>query len=82
MTKDEEKEAYLNELGIEVLRFEDKEVLGDIDNVMAVLLDYIEKRGIIYSTFPLSKEGRGCVMVGHYNPQYHNMFLLTNYDDR
>lgn len=47
MTKDEEKEAYLNELGIEVLRFEDKEVLGDIDNVMAVLLDYIEKRGII-----------------------------------
>lgn len=44
MKKDEEKEAYLNEMGIEVLRFEDKEVLGDIDNVMAVLLDYIERR--------------------------------------
>lgn len=41
MRKDEEKEAYLNELGIEVLRFEDKEILGDIDNVMAVLLDLI-----------------------------------------
>ena len=48
MRKDEEKETYLNELGIEVLRFEDKEVLGDIDNVMAVLLDYIEGRGGCY----------------------------------
>ncbi len=44
MRKDEEKEAYLNELGIEVLRFEDKEILGDIDNVMVVLLDYIERK--------------------------------------
>lgn len=43
MKKDKEKEAYLNELGIEVLRFEDKEVLGDIDNVIAVLLDHIEQ---------------------------------------
>lgn len=43
MLKDEEKEAYLNRLGIDVLHFEDKEVLGDIDNVMAVLMDYIEK---------------------------------------
>ncbi|MCD8269483.1 MAG: endonuclease domain-containing protein [Parabacteroides sp.] len=44
MKKDEIKEAYLNELGIEILRFEDKEVLGDIDNVMVVLIDYIERR--------------------------------------
>lgn len=44
MRKDEMKEAYMNELGIEILRFEDKEVLGDIDNVMAVLIDYIERR--------------------------------------
>lgn len=43
MRKDQEKETYLNELGIEVLRFEDKEVFGDIDNVMAILLDYIER---------------------------------------
>ena len=46
MRKDEEKEAYLNELGIEVLRFEDKEVMGDIDNVMAVLMDYVERHGM------------------------------------
>lgn len=56
MKKDEEKERYLKSLGIEVLRFEDKEVLGDIDNVIAVLMDCIDRRS---NTPPVpSQEGR------------------------
>ena len=42
MKRDEEKENYLKKLHIDLLRFEDKEVLGDLDNVMAVIMDYIE----------------------------------------
>nr|WP_129734765.1 endonuclease domain-containing protein [Parabacteroides goldsteinii] len=42
MKRDEEKENYLKSLHIDLLRFEDKEVLGDLDNVMAVIMDYIE----------------------------------------
>ena len=44
MKRDDEKEVYLKSLNIEVLRFEDKEVMGDIDNVMAVILDAIERK--------------------------------------
>ncbi|MDH6356686.1 DUF559 domain-containing protein [Parabacteroides sp. PF5-9] len=41
--KDERKEAYLRTLGIELIRFQDAEVLGNIDYVIGVILDYIEK---------------------------------------
>lgn len=44
MRKDEEKEAYLKKLGMVVLRFQDKEVLEDIQNLITVLLDYIERK--------------------------------------
>lgn len=44
MEKDAEKERYLRSLGINLLRFEDNEVMGDIDNVMAVLMDYVRER--------------------------------------
>ena len=43
MLNDASKEAFLKSLGLEVLRFEDNEVLGDIDNVLSVLMDYIER---------------------------------------
>ena len=42
MKRDEEKENYLKSRHIDLLRFEDKEVLGDLDNVMAEIMDYIE----------------------------------------
>ncbi len=44
MDKDVQKEDFLKDKGIEVLRFEDKQVRGDIDNVMAVIMDCIEKK--------------------------------------
>ena len=44
--RDEEKEVYLKSINIKVLRFDDKEIMGDIDNVMAVILDCIEQSGI------------------------------------
>ena len=44
---DEQKELYLNGLGIEVIRFEDEMVMSDIDNVIAELVDYIERRSRI-----------------------------------
>ena len=44
MRKDEEKEAYLKKMGIVVLRFQDQEVLQDTQNVITVLLDYIERK--------------------------------------
>ena len=40
--KDEQKGAYLNKQGITVLSFEDNEVMADIDQVLAVIMDYIE----------------------------------------
>lgn len=43
MSKDDKKEAYLNEMGIEILRFQDKEVMEDMENVIAVLMEYIER---------------------------------------
>ena len=43
MLNDASKEAFLKSLGLEVLRFEDNEVLEDIDNVLSVLMDYIER---------------------------------------
>ena len=42
--KDQRKDAFLKSKSIDILRFEDKDVLGDIDNVLAVIIDYIEKR--------------------------------------
>jgi len=42
MKRDEEKENYLKSQHIDLLRFEDKDVLGDLDNVIAVIMDYIE----------------------------------------
>ncbi len=40
--KDLEKEKKLNQLGINVIRFQDSEVLHRIDNVIAVIQAYIE----------------------------------------
>jgi len=42
--KDEQKEAFLRSIRIELLRFEDAEVLGQIDNVIAAIIDYIEQK--------------------------------------
>ncbi|RIV42100.1 endonuclease domain-containing protein [Flagellimonas pelagia] len=41
--KDVAKEKRLNELGIHVLRFSDDQVLHDMENVLLVIEDYIEK---------------------------------------
>jgi len=40
--KDNRKEKRLKELGITVLRFQDYEVMYDIDNVIAVIQQYVE----------------------------------------
>jgi len=42
--KDEKKEAYLKSLQIDLLRFEDAEVINDIENVIVVIIDYIEQK--------------------------------------
>jgi len=42
--KDEVKEQYLHEIGVSLLRFEDTKVMGDIDNVMGAIIDYIERK--------------------------------------
>ncbi|RIV68422.1 endonuclease domain-containing protein [Flagellimonas aequoris] len=41
--KDVAKTKRLNELGIHVLRFSDNQVLHDMENVLLVIEDYIEK---------------------------------------
>jgi len=41
--KDNKKTRRLNELGIEVIRFSDDEVLKDTDNVLRVIEDCIER---------------------------------------
>jgi len=40
--KDNRKEKRLKELGITVLRFQDYEVMYDLDNVIAVIQQYVE----------------------------------------
>ena len=42
-TKDKIKKARLNELGIEVLRFSDEQVLKDTENVLRAIEFYIEE---------------------------------------
>ncbi len=41
--KDNKKTKRLKELGIEVLRFSDEQILKDTDNVLRVIEDYIER---------------------------------------
>ena len=41
--KDKIKEKQLNELGISVLRFEDEEVMNNIENVLSVIEHYIDE---------------------------------------
>jgi very-short-patch-repair endonuclease len=41
--KDNKKTKRLNELGIEVLRFSDEQILKGTDNVLRVIEDYIEQ---------------------------------------
>jgi very-short-patch-repair endonuclease len=41
--KDIKKTKRLNELGIEVLRFSDTQIMKDFDNVTWVIVDYIER---------------------------------------
>ena len=43
MEKDEKKEKRLNELGVNVLRFQDGEVYNDVENVIRVIEAYIAK---------------------------------------
>ncbi len=43
MDKDRTKEEYLKCLGIETLRFQDHQVMADIDNVIATLCDALER---------------------------------------
>lgn len=40
--KDMEKEARMKELGIDIIRFDDREVMNDIQNVIRVIEFYIE----------------------------------------
>ncbi|WP_020531603.1 endonuclease domain-containing protein [Flexithrix dorotheae] len=39
--KDRQKEEKLNSLGVHILRFEDDEVMNDIDNVLSTIENYI-----------------------------------------
>jgi very-short-patch-repair endonuclease len=41
--RDQVKETYLNSIGIHVLRFSDKQVMSDIQNVLRAITIYIEE---------------------------------------
>ena len=43
LERDEEKDSYLKSLGYYVLRFEEREVRNDIDNVMRVIVGTIKE---------------------------------------
>ena len=43
--KDMKKEEKLTELGITVMRFNDSEVMNDLDNVLRVIEDYARHYG-------------------------------------
>lgn len=44
--KDAKKEKRMNELGIEILRFEDKEVWSELDKVVDTIKKYIDKKSV------------------------------------
>ncbi len=56
--KDKIRQKKLEEVGFTVLRFNDEDVLEDIENVERVLLGFIEEFEELH---PLSPSGGGCV---------------------
>jgi very-short-patch-repair endonuclease len=40
--KDEQKQSYLENLGLKVLRFDDEEVMNDMRNVLRVIEQYLQ----------------------------------------
>ena len=63
--KDQKKENRMNELGISVLRFDDNEVLNDMDNVLRVIEGFMEdfEEQKDTSLTPSLKEGRTGLQV-------------------
>ena len=55
--KDMTKEKKLNELGVNIIRFQDKDVFNDMDNVIRTLEIFIEKHKTHKTTPNPSKEG-------------------------
>ena len=55
--KDLRKTDYLESLGIRVIRFDDEEVMNDIDNVLLVLEGVVNEIEEKYNEFPPKKEG-------------------------
>jgi len=52
--KDKEKEKTLNSFGLTVIRFDDNEVMNDIDNVLRTIEGYIQEFEKTYP-YPLSR---------------------------
>ena len=55
--KDAEKQKFINELGISILRFKDEEVLKNIETVITSIENFIGERKIITNTPCPSPEG-------------------------
>lgn len=56
---DEERTAKLNELGFEVLRFTNKQVLGDTDNVISTIILHLKERHSKISEAKIPPAGGG-----------------------
>ena len=57
IAKDEIKERKLNKLGIHVLRFNDEEVMKDIENVIRVIEQYMDEFELGHPPVPLIRGG-------------------------
>lgn len=54
--KDKIKERELNKIGLNVLRFEDEEVMNDIENVLRTIENYIQQYEVEHTPNPSQEE--------------------------
>jgi len=56
---DEERQAYLEGMGLTVLRFSNEEVLGTLPTVLMRIREFIQARLVHKTATPLSSQGEG-----------------------
>lgn len=65
--RDEDRTAILNQLGFKVIRFENKEILHHLDNVLESILEYLKKQEkVTDSISDVSPLGKGADNAGRY----------------
>jgi very-short-patch-repair endonuclease len=56
---DEERQAYLEGIGLTVLRFSNEDVLDTLPNVLLRIREFIQSRLVQETATPLSSQGEG-----------------------